>query len=362
MLDDNNELLVMQNKTDTPDNKNQLTKTTEKDKHEIKQNEQALPMVANVPIMPNININIANHNIDYGLLVNFNSQEYKFTIYDKNKQLLGSVNATDIIKYITVSIAPNFLRAYDYSSSINTIEKFFLKKDTQDQPILLNHFESPIMGNIEMVLNLYGILNHFKVTKLNEEQGKSKESSETFIEIKNKINDMIYLVLNHALKLIVNIADVVKNDTSKTKLRSELVIYGIYITNKINIYIKESINIKVYECKNLGKKIKEFEKYKTETEKKLNTFEETLKTQNEQITKILDYINIKDSDIDKVLTIIKNDEHPKELSNNINVENIVNEDNNIKTYIQYKCNVLNYTTIYYKMVINLNVMNYLMNL
>ena len=253
------------------------------------------------PIVQNINVNVTNQVNGNDILVKYNNQEQKFTIYDKNKNLLGSVSIVQFIKYLVFDISKTFLREYDHEAAVNLIEKYFARRDAGTNKItLLSHLESPIMGNLGKVLELYSGIHTFEMSSMKnefEKTNESKESKEVLTAIQNRIKDIVYLVLNHALKLIVNIAEVIKNDSSKNDLKSSLTRYSIIIINKINQLIKESIDTKVYGAKNLEIQIIQFDKIKKETDKKMTAFEETIKFQNEKIKRILDYIDVRENDV-----------------------------------------------------------------
>jgi hypothetical protein len=301
----------------------------------------------------NININLSTQTNYNEVLVKYDTTDNKFIIYDKNRILLGSLSIIQFIKYITFNTSKNFLKLYDHESAVNVIEKYFCKCSKMTNKVtLLGHLESPIMGSLEMVLKLYSGVNTFASSSLKNELEKMGEEKEVATTIQNKIKEVVYLILNHALKLIVNIFDAIQNDPTKNEIKSMLIKYSIFIVNKINHYIKESTDIKVYGCKNLEVQIVQLEKIKSDTNKKLSTLEEIIKTQNEKINKILDYMDINNFDAilersNNLETNTDTDTDSNKISNVHNkieqIQKIVNEQNGNINDIDYKESDYSYT-------------------
>lgn len=238
------------------------------------------------------NINIQQNNND--IRVKYNNVDSTVIFYNRNNIPLGVFSIIQLIKYTTSNISKNFLRLYDHESAVAVIEKYFMNYDkTSGKIALMNHLESPITGNLEIVLQLYTGIEKFEKNHLKSELEKSGESTEITTAIENKIKHIMYLVLNHALKLIVNISEIIKNDKSKSGIKGDLVKSSISIINKLNHFIKESIDEKVQETKKLEIQIIQLETLLVETNKKMDVFSETINIQSEQIKRILDYINIR---------------------------------------------------------------------
>jgi hypothetical protein len=229
------------------------------------------------------------------IIVKLSQKDNNFIIYEKDK-LLGIFGIPHIIKYITSKISNDFLKDIEYESSIEIIEKFFCKFDNNDNIILIGYLNSPIMGNIEIMMKIYSEINKFDQTILQT----SIEKIESKI-IKNKIikaiRNLEYLILNHSLKLIVNISDAIKNDNSKNELKINLVKYSIFITNKINYIICDNISDTKTDIILLNAELEQMKNIKSGFEKKFKKLENAIERQNLQIQKIINFIDI-DTDID----------------------------------------------------------------
>jgi hypothetical protein len=215
-------------------------------------------------------------------LVKFDSKENQFIFFNESKILLGSFTIHQLLKYVIGDISKKFLKTTEYTSATDIIEKYICTV-TNTQIKLLNHLESPFMGNIDMLIKLQNALNSFDL-KIELEKEDDINIQNT---IKEKLNYFVYLFLNHTLKLIVNISDMIKNDDSKKTLKDSLLKYTIYIINKINHYIKDSIDAKTIEYNQMEQQL---EKIKQENSK-MNTIHNIIDTQNNQITRILAFIH-----------------------------------------------------------------------
>jgi hypothetical protein len=242
--------------------------------------------------------------MEKGLTIKFIQKEQKFIVY-REENLLGIFTIMGIIKYITNGISKKFLEMVEYEQNIEFIEKFFCKVNENGEVLLSGYLDSPIMGNIEVVMKIYTELIKIENNLIQYEINKLEDINERK-NITNKIKDLFYLILNHSLKLIINISDVIKNDKERELLKYSLVKYSIFITNKINDLMCEKIN----DCKNeynlLELEFEQMKKIKNYSEKKLSLFEKKISLQESKIDKIIDYIDI--DDMDDIINIEENEE------------------------------------------------------
>jgi hypothetical protein len=226
------------------------------------------------------------------IIIKFSQRDHNFIIYEKDK-LLGVFGIAHIIKYITSKISKDFLKTIEYESSIEIIEKFFCKFDSTDNIVLIGYLDSPLMGNIEIMMKIYSEINKFDQTILQNHIEKL-ESQIIKNNIVKAIRNLEYLILNHSLKLIVNISDAIKNDNSKNELKITLVKYSIFIINKINYIICDNINDTKTDILVLGAELDQMKKIKSNSENKIKKMGNMINEQNLQIKKIIDYIDIED--------------------------------------------------------------------
>lgn len=259
---------------------------------------------------------------DKNLIIKFVQEEQKFIIYNNNN-LIGIFSIIGIVKYITTDISKNFLKYTEYEQTIDFIEKNFCKLNSNGEITLVSYLESPIMGNIEIMMKIYAELIKIEGNIIQYEINKIENNDEKK-NITNRIKELFYLILNHSLKLIVNISDAIKKDETKKSLKISLVKYSVYITNKINSIVYEKINDIKNDYKLLELEINQLNKIKSHNDKKIIAFELQINEQNTKIDKIINYIEIDDMDDLMDLNI---DEEIKSNSNN-NSSNNSNSNSN----------------------------------
>lgn len=268
------------------------------------------------------------------IILNYDNDCRKYSIYDINKILIGSVSYVQFLKYITNHITNKFLNILEYNSAINIIEKYFFICDKNGKINLCSRIDSPIMANLEFVLQLHYDFNYFESNLLPNEL--INLDSKCIDLIDEQIKTLQYLILNHALKLIFDIASAIQNDDTRIGLKSQLMTHSFYIIEKINSYIKHSFDNKIYECKILENNIFNLEKIKKTTYSKLIEIDKVVQNQNDKINKILEYI--KNADI-KLLAngIDANDDCDDSDDNgdnyNNNVDIMPNNDNIVSNVI-----------------------------
>jgi hypothetical protein len=252
--------------------------------------------------------------------IKFLSEDHRFIIYRGNK-ILGGFTISQIIKYLTNNISNIFLNNIEYESSVDLIEKYICKYNN-NKITLVSHLESPLMGNIEIMMKIYHEINYFDVNILTKEI----DDAEIDIKIKNMIinnmNELTYLILNQSLKIIVNISDIIKNDTKKLDLKNSLIKYSIFITNKINNLLHEKFIQKIKDYQLIEIELEQLKKLKDNTNKKINNIEFMIEKQNLKIQKIIDFIdlddieNMIDSGVNRELNVNRESDDNDETSNN----------------------------------------------
>lgn len=238
----------------------------------------------NKQIINNININ-QNPNPN-SILVNFEQDLCKFTLYDPNMQLLGSFTSDDVIKYIKNE---NITITY----AIPLIEKYICivskKNETLDIE-LLDHIKSPFTGNLEMMLNLYCCIC------------KNKDN-----ENNSDIRGFIYLLLNHILRLISTISDCIKHDNSQIELKHKLMKYTIYINHKISNIIKFDIDKNISNYKKIQEDLVRIGKIKLDMYEKIDKISHLINKQNKQLDILISELNTESNITSNIITSSDND-------------------------------------------------------
>jgi hypothetical protein len=235
---------------------------------------------------------------DVNIIVKFSQKDHNFIIYERDK-LLGVFGIPHIIKYITSKISKDLLKTIEYESSVEIIEKLFCKFDSNDNLVLIGYLDSPLTGNIEIMMKIYSEINKFDQIVL-QNYIESLESQDIKTKIIKAIRNFEYLILNHSLKLIVNISDAIKNNNSKSELKMTLIKYSIFIINKINYIICDNINDTKTDILLLNVELDQMKNIRSNIENKVKKIENTVNEQNFQIKKIINYI---DADADDILNL-----------------------------------------------------------
>lgn len=264
------------------------------------------------------------------ITINFVDPEHKFIISD-NRRILGSFDTRELIKYL--SNVHDFLPSIDITFPKPVIENYVCKV-VNNTITLLNHLESPLMGNIELVMKLYKSISDFQKLHLKDELQKI-----TDINKRNHCIEMIdqfnFALLNYALRLISYINGLIKDDHSKTELKTMLIKYAIAINYKITNSIKHKIELSVNEFKILKDDISRLDKLKTEINNNMKNIDTVIQNQNKLITDITNKLNnyipnersseeISD-DLASISNSVSQSESSKELSNTSDLHYI--EDN-----------------------------------
>ena len=228
------------------------------------------------------------------LMIDYDEKEYKFKFYYTNKNYIGSFNVYQLIKYLTNIICPEFLSGIEIGTSSDIIEKFVCVRNINDDGsiniVLRSHLESNFIGNIDILLKLYKCINYFVINKFEQEITASKCEPNVSRNISNCIKQLIYLILNHSLKLIATISELIKNDNKKVDISKILLQYSIAIMNKINTFTKIEFDKKINDAKIIEDNINKLQTTKSVINNKMDKIHEVIQNQNKQLANILNDI------------------------------------------------------------------------
>lgn len=223
------------------------------------------------------------HNNNAPIIVDFNESSNKITIFDMRKTLLGEITSFGIIKYLSSSIYPTLFESYPSSSM--TIEKYICDVQNVKSEIkinLLSHNQSPLMGNIEMLMKIYKIVHKCEKEQLNLELSHIQTEI-----IKKKIIGIVsqfqYLLLSYILKLIATISDAIKNDKDKRELKDMLLRYSVACAYNMSNFMKTKIEEKIKDIETLQNDMVRMGKVKLEMYKKIEDLTKSVISQNVQI-------------------------------------------------------------------------------
>lgn len=218
-------------------------------------------------------------NTNYDTIIEYSQNNNEFNIYDKDKTFVGSFKSIHIIKLVGKTIDLDFMgdKNAEYLNSIAIIKNIIFK--TVNKEIILYDFtESSFMGNIQMLIKLNHSLEIYENDYLNSTL--DKYSPEKKRNLLLKIQEAMYKLLIHTLKLLSLASVKIKKNSSLGKL---IINYSIYISGRIDKWVKYGINdsnksiMKIETtldmCKNLREDIK----------KKLDESLELIKNQNNEL-------------------------------------------------------------------------------
>lgn len=238
----------------------------------------------------NVTINYSGPNTGReSILVKHDPLDSTFTFYDRDKIFLGSFKALHLIKYILPQY-PDFLGIRTIGGSGDIIRNYIClvdknENDPYDIKIrLLNQLESPFMGNIEMLLKLYNGISQYQ-SSIDMEISKLNKADQKYVEY--TIKQFIYLLLNHILKIISNISDIIKDDTTKKEMKESLLKYSVGIVYKISNMIKDEVGKKTAEYKILQEDLIKLSKVKINMYDKISKLNDLITEQNTKIDNLV---------------------------------------------------------------------------
>jgi len=235
-------------------------------------------------------INVIKQENKDAIIVDHNIDQMKFTFYDADKNLLGTFTSLQLLKFINYKYS-SFFQHVEMGVSYDIIKKYILDityNDDKLKILLVSHFNSPFMGNVEMLVKLYNDLTRCEV-HVNSELNKFLSKDGKFIEY--TIKQLYYLLLNHTLKIIASVSDAIKDDESKSNIKETLLKYSVGIVYKITNLIKNEINLKTLEYQTIQDDIIRLGKIKLTINEKMNSLYSIVEIQNKKIDNILVNIN-----------------------------------------------------------------------
>jgi hypothetical protein len=160
-------------------------------------------------------------------------------MYDNKGQYRTDINKDEVIN--TVPIIKKFFCTVNYNrdKDINII-------------ILRTYYESPFMGDIEMLMKINNYLESYEKNKLEDDLKYVDEKIRPKMRLNVKM--LIYKLLNYTLKLISVISSTIKNATDKDDLKQQLLKYSIGLVYRITQYIQDQmivINKREMEIKSM---------------------------------------------------------------------------------------------------------------
>jgi hypothetical protein len=229
---------------------------------------------------PNDHISIDKLIDQNKLIVETQKEKQQFLFYDHNKNFIGGFTATEFIKYIISHISLNFLPETNCESSKHIIEKYICKisknvlskKTTID---MIDHIDSPFMGNIESLIKLYTYIHDFESNRLILELESISDDEQ--LMVKDLFELLIYSLLNHTLNIIsilVNKLDLSRSGS--TDIKKTLLNYSVAIVYRLSKFIKDKTQRKIDEVDMIEKDILRIDGIRTMITSKIDTLQNSV--------------------------------------------------------------------------------------
>lgn len=217
-----------------------------------------------------------------------------FVISDSNGVEIGRFSSLQLIKYVVKAECgdiKSFLKLVD-SSSDSVIEKYIGKYNVENGEIeMINYIDSPFMGSVETLVNLYLFINSFEKNELTNELIRNVVDDKQQECIRSAISSLIYNLLTHTMKVITAITNkinesgiVSENDKS---VKESLLVYGASIMYRLSKFVQSSIDKSNERIELSMKKISEFENGRNMIVNKIESMEKIIETQNNRINTLL---------------------------------------------------------------------------
>ena len=214
------------------------------------------------------------------LLVEHNHDTYTFTIKNRDN-IIGTFTCGQIFKYLNQDI-DNFLLDITLGTSLDIITKYLCKLN-DDEIILISHTESPITGNIDILVKLYKDLYEYEQNKITIELEKINEEIREQTRFKNR--EFIYTILLQIIKLFSSYTS--SNVNINQQVKDLIMKYTIGAVYKISVMVKDDVDYNLTYIKNLTVDMENLNKIRNNMQLQINNFKEALEIENSKIDNII---------------------------------------------------------------------------
>jgi len=178
-------------------------------------------------------INIINPSGDNTILIDHDQANKKF-ILKSNGNVIGYFTAGQILKYLNQNVE-GYLLSVDLNISQNIIEQYLIKNG-----ILLSHLESPITGNIDILIKIYKDVQLF----IEESKAELEKLDDKSIEDIKKINKkFIYDILSLVVRLFTIFSGTVSQSTITPSLQTSILKYTAGAVYRLNTLLHDDVEI-----------------------------------------------------------------------------------------------------------------------
>ena len=273
----NTRKLVKPNISGAEDIKTAIKSDTKTDiKTDIKTAIKSDSKVNQQPVILNNNINITPSSV---LIVEHIESEFKFIIKN-NKNTIGFFTVGQLFKYINSDIE-NYLINIDLTISVDIIAKYLCSMNDTREYVLISHLESPITGNIDILVKLYSDIVAYE-SKIQSEYEHLNEVVKKNVMNKNRM--LVYNILSHIIKLFA----IQTSANSHNETTRELILkYTIGAQYKLSTMIQEDMTAKLSRLDTILEDYNNICLLRENIKLRMNKLELNMNTQSEKINLLL---------------------------------------------------------------------------
>lgn len=235
-------------------------------------------------------INVINPSSDNAIFIDHDQVNKKF-ILKSNGNIIGYFTAGQILKYLNQNVE-GYLLSIDLNISQNIIEQYLIKDG-----ILLTHLESPLTGNIDILIKIY------KDVQLFIEESKAeleKLDDKTIEEVQKTNKKFIYDILSQIIKMFTMFTGTISQTKITPELQTSILKYTAGAVYRLSSLLHDDVETLQEKLKLYKSDIDELKTIKSKFNEKIQNFEDSIKIQNEKIDKIISNIETnknKDKDL-----------------------------------------------------------------
>lgn len=265
---------MLSTKAPTKSEKSEIKIKTEQKIEKTEKTEQKIEQTKTI-------VNVVNPSSDFTILIDHDQVNKKF-ILKSTGNIIGYFTAGQILKYLNQNVE-GYLLSIDLNISQNIIEQYLIKDG-----VLLTHLESPITGNIDILIKIY------KDVQLFIEESKAeleKLDDKTIEEVQKTNKKFIYDILSQVIKIFTMFSGTVSQTKITPELQTSILKYTAGAVYRISSLLHDDVESLQEKLKLYKSDIDDLKSIKSKFSEKIQNFEDAIKIQNEKLDKIISNIN-----------------------------------------------------------------------
>ena len=239
-------------------------------------------------------------NDNYDAMIKYNPYDKSFTLFNKNKDLLGNFNTNNVINHVTDFVCPANTNIKFNNTGNDVVKNFIVKNITggdNNQDIqLYDHDTSVFMGDIESLIRLNNELQKFEEQQLDSYILPYNESQQKMI--KEYVKLVIQKLLMHTLK-VISIASTKFSKLNNETVKNHLLDYAVGIMYRITKYVKGEMNKFTKSNMKVDKTLTLCHGLKKTLDNKMDNAIDLIKKQNDSLIMIASKVNDAQKNNDK---------------------------------------------------------------